>query len=105
LGHSGSSHGARAALNFRHAIRVFANQLAFGLRAVGFVALPVASGLFTNWLAFGLRSLAMSYAVGLLANCDAFRAVEHFATFVGALNFTFGFLAFYITNSILRFST
>ena len=66
---------------------------------------PVASRFFANGFAFWLGSLAMSYAVRLLANSHALRTVKHFATFVWALNFTFRFLAFDVADGIPRLST
>ena len=76
LSHSRGSHGARAALDFRHAVGVFADELALGFGAAGLVTLPVASGLFAHGLALRLGSLAVSHAVRLLAHGDALRAVE-----------------------------
>jgi hypothetical protein len=101
---SRSSHGARAAFNFRNAVRILANELALRFRAVGLVAFPVTSGFFANGLTFGLGSLAVSNAMGLLANSNTLRAVEHFATFVRAFNFTLGFLTLHIADGVLGFS-
>jgi hypothetical protein len=68
------------------------------------VTLPVATRLLTDGFALGFRCLTVSYAVWLLANSYALRAVEHFATFIGAFDFTFRLLALDIADSILRFS-
>ena len=103
LADSGSSHSAGAALDLGNAVRVLADELALRLGAVGLVALPVASGLFADGLALGLRGLAVGDAVGLLADSDALRAVEHLAAFVGALDFTLGLLALHIANGVLGF--
>jgi hypothetical protein len=83
---SRSSEGARAAFDFRNAIRVFADKFALGFRAVGLVAFPVALGFFADRLAFGLGSLAVSDAVRLFADSYALGAVEHFAAFIRAFN-------------------
>ena len=104
MGNSGSSEGARAALNFRHAVGVLTDELALGLGAVGLVAFPVTSGLFTDGFAFGLGSLAVCDTVRLFADGDALRAVEHFATFIRAFDFTFGLLALDVANGILGLS-
>jgi hypothetical protein len=101
---SRSTNGTRAALNFRSTVRVLANQFTFGFRASGFVAFPVALGLFTDGFALRFRSLAMGDAVRLFANSDALRAVEHFAAFVGALDFALRLLAFDITDSVFWLS-
>ncbi len=103
LGHSGSSEGTRAAFNFGDAVGVLADQLALGFGAVGLVALPVAFGFLADGFTFRLGSLAVSDAVGLLADGDALGAVEHLAAFVGAFNFTLGLFAFYIADSVLGF--
>ncbi len=105
LSNSGSSKGARAAFNFRNTIGVFANQLALGLRTVGFMTFPVAFGLLTDWFTLGFRSLAVSDAMRLFANCDTLRAVEHFASFVWAFYFALRLFAFDIANGVLGFST
>ena len=47
--------------------------------------------------------LAVSCANGLLANGHTFRTILCFTSFVGTFNLTYGFLAFYLTNSILGF--
>ena len=104
LADSGSSHSTGAALNLRNAVGVLADKLALGLGAVGLVAFPVTSGLFAHGFAFGLGSLAVSDTVRLFADGDALRAVEHFATFIRALNFTFGLLALDVANGILGLS-
>ena len=104
LSNSGSSHSAGATLNFRNAVGILTDQLALGLGAVGFMAFPIASGFFANGFAFRLGSLAMSNTVRLLANSNAFRAVEHFATFIRALNLTLWFFTLDITDGILGFS-
>jgi len=98
-----SSKGARAALNFRNTIGIFANKFAFRFRAGGFVAFPVTFGFFANRFAFGFWGLAMSNAMGLFANCDTFGAVEHFATFIWAFDFTFGFFAFNVADGVFGF--
>jgi hypothetical protein len=69
------------------------------------VALPVALGFFTDGLAFRFRSLAVGDAVGLLADSDTLGAVKQFASFVRALDFTLGLLAFHIANCVFGFST
>ena len=73
---SSSSSSAVTALNLRNTVGVFADKLAFGLGAVGFVAFPVALGFFADCLAFGLGSLAVGDTVGSLADSDALGAVE-----------------------------
>jgi hypothetical protein len=103
-GNSRGSSSARAALNFRSAIRIFTNKFALGFRAVGFMTFPVALGFLADSLALRFRSLAVSYAMRLLANCDTFRAVEHFAAFIRAFDFTFRLFTFYIANGIFRLS-
>jgi len=103
LCNSGGSESARAALDFRNAIRIFANKLALGLRAVRLVAFPIAFRFFANWLAFGFGCLAVSDAMRLFADSYAFRAVKHFAAFIRAFNFAFGFFAFNIANCVFRF--
>ena len=99
------SHSAGAAVNFGNAVGVFAYEFTFGFGAVGFVAFPVTFGFLADGLAFWFGSLAVSNAVRLFADSDAFRAVEHFASFIGAFNFTFGFLTFDIADGVLGFST
>lgn len=47
--------------------------------------------------------LAVSDAVGLFANSDTFRAVFSLTSFVGALDFTFGFLALHVANCVSGF--
>jgi hypothetical protein len=69
------------------------------------VAFPVTFGFFANWFAFWFGGLAVGDAVWLFAYGDTFRAVEKFATFVRAFNFTFRFLTLYITYGILGFCT
>jgi hypothetical protein len=103
LSNSGSAYRARAALNFWHTIRIFANKLTFRLRAGRFVTFPIAFRFFANRLAFRLRCLTMSNAMRLLANSNAFGAIEHFASFIGTFDFTFWFFAFNIANRIFRF--
>ncbi len=76
LAHTGITHSAGATVDLRHAVGVLADQLALGLGAGRFVTLPVAFGLFADGLALRLRSLAVSYAVRLLAHGNALRAVE-----------------------------
>jgi hypothetical protein len=105
LSNSRNSKNTWAAFDFRNAIGVFANKFTFWFRTVGFVAFPVTFGFFTNWFAFGFGSLAMSNTVGLFANSNAFRTIEHFTAFIWAFNFAFWFFAFYITNGVFRFST
>ena len=100
LRNSRCSHGTRTAFNFRNAVRILTNKFAFWFWASWFMAFPIASWFFAYSFAFRLRCLAMGNAVGLFAYCYALRAIEHFAAFVWALNFTFRFLAFYITNCI-----
>ena len=75
MGSSGSSHGARAAVDLGHAVGVFTDQLALGLGAGGFVAFPVALGFLTHRLALRFGCLAVSDAMGLLAHSHTFRAV------------------------------
>ena len=104
LRNSRSSHSTRATFNFRNTIGIFTDELTLGFRAVRLVTFPVASRLLADGLTFGLRSLAVSNAVGLLAYSDTFRAVEHFATFIRTLNFTFRFFTLHIANGILGFS-
>ncbi len=101
---SGSSEGTRAAFDFRNAVGVLANQLAFGFGAVGLVAFPVTSGLFAYGLTFRLGSLAVGHAVRLFADGDAFGAVEHFTSFIRAFNLAFRFLTFYVANGIFGLS-
>ena len=99
-----SSHGAGAAVDFRNAVGVLADEFTFGLGAVGLVAFPVASGLLAYRLTFRLGSLAVGDAVRLFADGDALGAVEHLAAFIRAFNFTFRFLAFDIANGVLGLS-
>jgi len=99
------AHVALAAFDFRNAVRIFANQLAFRFRALWFVAFPVAFRFFTYRLTFGFRRLAVSYAVRLFADCYALGAVEHFTAFVGAFDFAFGFFAFYVADCVFRLGT
>jgi len=103
LSNSRSSQSAWAALNFRNAIRIFANKFAFGFGAVGFVAFPIAFGFFANRFTFWFRSLAMSNAMRLFANSYTFRAIKHFTAFIRAFNFAFRFFAFDIANSVFWF--
>ena len=65
---------------------------------------PITLGFFAYSLALRFRSLTVSNTMGLLANSDTLRAVEHFATFIWAFNFAFGFLTLYIADSVFRFS-
>jgi hypothetical protein len=102
LSNSRSSQSAWAALNFRNAIRIFANKFAFGFGAVGFVAFPIAFGFFANRFTFWFRSLAMSNAMRLFANSYALRAIKHFASFIRAFDFTFWFFAFDVANCVFR---
>ena len=103
MSNSGSSQSARAAFNFRNAVRIFANKFAFGFGAVGLVAFPVAFRFFANRFAFRLGSLAMSNAVRLFADSYAFRAVKHFTAFIRAFDFAFGFFAFDVANCVFGF--
>ena len=103
LSNSGCTERAWAALNFRNAIRILENKLAFGLRTLRLVAFPIAFRFFTNWLAFVFGCLAVSDAMRLFADSYAFRAVKHFAAFIRAFNFAFGFFAFNIANCVFRF--
>ncbi len=68
------------------------------------MAFPVTFWLLTHGLAFGLGGLAVSDAMGLLADGDALGAVEHFAAFVWAFNFAFWFLTLHVANCVFRFS-
>ena len=104
LSNSRRAHSARAALNFRSTVGVLADQFTFGFRAGGFVAFPVALGLFTDGFALRFRSLAVGDAVRLLADSDALRTVEHFAAFVGALDFALRLLAFDVTDRVFGLS-
>ena len=97
---SGIACSAGAALDLRRAIGVLADEFAFGLRAVGLVALPVALGFLADGLALGLRCLAVSHTVGLLADCHALGAVEHLAAFVWTLDLALRLLAFHIADGI-----
>jgi hypothetical protein len=67
------------------------------------VTFPVALGFFTNCLTFGLGSLAVCHAVRSLADSDALGAVEHFASFVRALDFAFRFFALDVANGVFGF--
>jgi len=104
LGNFGCSKCTGAAFNFRNAIGIFANKFTFGFRASGFVAFPVTFRFFADWFTFGFGGLTVGDAMGLFADSDTFGAVEHFATFIGAFNFTFGFFAFDIANGVFGFS-
>lgn len=66
---------ARAALDFRCAVRIFTNQFAFWLRALRLVAFPVTFWFFADRFAFWLRCLAVGDTVGLFAYSDTFGAV------------------------------
>ena len=101
---SRSSHGAGAALDFRHAAGIFADQLALGFWAVRFMAFPVALGFFTNGFALGFGSLAVSDAVRLFADSDALGAVEQLASFIRAFDLAFGFFALDIANGVFGLS-
>ncbi len=101
LRNSRSSHSAGAALNFRDAVGVLADQLALGFRAGRLVTLPVTLGFLTDGFAFGLGSLAVGDAVGLFADCDALRAVEHFATFIRALDFALRLFTLDVADGVL----
>ena len=101
----GGTKCTRAAFNFRDTVGVFANKFALGFRASGFVAFPVTFRFFADWFTFRFRCLAMSNAMGLFADSDTFGTVEHFTSFIGAFNFTFGFFAFDVANSVFGFST
>jgi len=103
-GCSCSSSIALAAFNFRRAIWIFADQLAFWFRAIWFVTFPVTLGLFTDGLALRLRCLAMCHAMWSFADCYTFWAVKHLASFVWALDFTFRLLAFHVADGVLRLS-
>ena len=103
LSNSRRSHVALAALDFRNAIRIFANKLAFGLRTVRLMAFPIAFRFFADRLAFWLRSLAVSNAMRLFAYCYALRAVEHFAAFIRTFDFAFWFFAFDVADCVFRF--
>ncbi len=96
-----SSNRAGAALNFRRTVRILANQFTLGFGAVGLVALPVAFRFFTYGLTLGLGSLAVSYAMRLLAYSDTLRTVKHLTAFIGALDLAGRFLALYVTDGIL----
>ncbi len=103
LSNSRSSQSARAAFNFRNAIRIFANKFALGFGAVRFVAFPVAFRFFADRFAFRLGSLAMGNAMRLFADSYAFWAVKHFTAFIRAFDFTFGFFAFDVANCVFGF--
>ena len=105
LSNSGGSKSARAALDFRNTVGVLTNELTLGFGAVGLVAFPVASRFFADGFTFRLGGLAVSDAVGLLADGDTLGAVEHFAAFIRAFDFALGFLALYVANGIFGFST
>jgi hypothetical protein len=102
---SWSTKSARTALNFRCAVRIFADQFTLGFGASWFFTFPIAFWFFANWFAFRFWCLAMCHAVGLFANSDTFWAVEHFTSFIWAFYFTFWFFTFNIADSILWFST
>ena len=103
LRNSRSSHSAGAALNFRHAVGVFADKFALGLGAGRLVALPVTLGFLADGFTLGLGSLAVGDAMGLLADGDALGAVEHFAAFIRAFNFALRLLALDVANGVLGF--
>ena len=67
------------------------------------MAFPVATRFFAYSFAFWFWRLTMGDAVRLLANSDAFRAVEHFAAFVGAFNLAFWLFALHVANGVPRF--
>lgn len=100
---SGVASGTGAALDFRRAVGVLADEFALGFRAVGLVTLPVALGFLADGLALRLRCLAVSHTVGLLADCHALGAVEHLAAFIGALDLALRLLAFHIADGIFGF--
>ena len=102
LSNSRRAQSARAALNFRNAVRVFANKLALGLGAVRFMAFPIAFRFFANRFTFGFGGLAVSNAVRLFAYSNALGAVEHFTSFIRAFNFAFGFFAFNVADCVFR---
>ena len=105
MGDFRSSHGTWAAVNLGDTVGVFANKFALGFRASGFVAFPVTFGFFADWFTFGFGCLAMSNAMGLFADSNTFWAVKHFTSLIRAFNFTFGFFAFDVANSVFGFST
>jgi len=67
------------------------------------LALPVTLGFFTDGFTFWLGDLAMSNAMGLLADGHTLGAVIHFAGFVRAHDLAVRLLALNITDSVLGF--
>jgi hypothetical protein len=104
LSNSGSTSGTRAAFNLWGTIGILTNQFTFRFRACRFMAFPVTFRFLAYRFTFGFRGLAMSNTMRLFADCYAFGAVEHFATFIRAFNFTVWFFAFNVANSVLWFS-
>jgi hypothetical protein len=105
LSNSRSSHSTRATFNFRNTVRVLTDKFTLGFRASGFMTFPVTSGFFTDGFTFGFGSLTVGDAMRLFADSDTLRAVEHFTSFIRAFNFAFGFLTFYVADSVLGFGT
>ena len=66
---------------------------------------PVAFWFFAYSFTFRLGSLTVSYTMRSFANCYTFWAIEHFASFIWAFNFTLRFLAFNIANCVFGFGT
>jgi len=64
---------------------------------------PVTFRFFTDRFAFRFGGLTMSNAMRLFADSDALGTVKHFTSFIGTFNFTFGFFAFDIANSVFGF--
>ena len=104
LRYSRGSQSTWAAFDFRNAIGVFADQLAFRFRACRFLAFPVAFWFFTDWFAFWFRCLTVGNAMGLLAYSNTFWAVEHFTAFVWAFYLALWFFTLNVADSILWLS-
>jgi len=84
---------------------VFADKFAFGFGAFGFVAFPVTSGFFTNGFTFGFGYLTMGNTMGRFTDGNAFGAIFHFTSLIGAHNLTVGSFALDVTHGIFGFLT
>ena len=83
----------------RSASRVLTNKLALRFGAKGLLTFPITNRLLANSFAFGFWHLAMSNAMGRIANINTLWAVHELACFIGAHRTAIRSFAFNVANS------
>jgi len=92
---------AVAAFHLGDAVGILTDEFALGLRAgLGFVALPVALGVFAHYFADGNWCLAVSHTLRFLANGHALGAVGSCTCLVWALDVADWFLALHVADRV-----